>query len=329
MKYWRLWIGLPISLTCLALVFHGVKWKEIYETLRHADLLLLCAAAFLIIAVLIARTARWSVLLIKLRKEESFARLFATLNIGYFLNNILPLRVGDVARACLWGRWTGVSKAATLSTIALEHVIDLGAAFVCFLILLPFVFLPNYFLWMGLSLGMVSILIIVFLMIVVRRQSLVVNAVAYLQSILPILAKLRIEAIVSSLMEGLLSIRELRRGLVLTLWTLLISLGQAIFIYLIFCSLKMNATFIVVIAVMVFTSLGMIIPSAPGSLGVYHLAAVSALGLFGIGGKQAVGFALVLHGLSYLVVSLMGLISSLQAGLSFGSITSLTGVIEN
>ena len=329
MKYWRLWIGLPISLICLALVFHGVKWKEIYETLRQADLLLLSVAAVLIIAVLIARTARWSVLLITLRKEKSFARLFATLNIGYFLNNILPARVGDVARACLWGRWTGVSKAATLSTIALEHLLDLCAAFVCFLILLPFVFLPNYVLWLGLSLGMVSILIIVFLMVVVRRQSLVLNAVAYLQSIFPILARLRIEPIVSSLMEGLLSIRELRRGMVLTLWTLLIWLVQAAFIYLIFCSLKMNTTFIVVIAVMVFTSLGMIIPSAPGNLGVYHLAAVSALGLFGMGGKQAVGFALVLHGLSYLVVSVLGFIYSLQAGLSLGSIISFTEVTEN
>jgi uncharacterized membrane protein YbhN (UPF0104 family) len=176
---------------------------------------------------------------------------------------------------------------------------------------------------------MISILIIVFLMIVVRRQSLVVNAVVYLQSTLPILARLKIEPIVSSLMEGLLSIGELRRGLVLILWTFLISLGQAIFIYLIFCSLQMDTTFIVVIAVMVFTSLGMIIPSAPGNLGVYHLAAVSALGLFGIAGKQAVGFALVLHGLSYLVISLLGLISSLQAGLSLGSITSFTEVAEN
>lgn len=329
MRYGRLLLGLSISIICSILVFHGVRWKEVFETLRQADLLFLSVTVAIVIAVLVARTARWSALLMTLRNGESFGKLFATLNIGYFLNNILPARIGDLARAGLWGKWAGVSKAATLSTIALEHLIDVFAAFVCFLIFLPMGFLPKYALWIGVTSGIMSILIIVLLAVMVRRQSLVLSIVEYLQSIIMLLSKLRLKQHVSSLMEGLLSIREPRQGMMVILWTVLIWIGQAIFIQLIFWSLRINATFPMVITVMVFTSLGMIIPSAPGNLGVYHLATVSALGLFGMGGEQAVGFALVLHGLSYLVVSLLGLISSLQAGLSMGSITGLTKVSAN
>lgn len=329
MKHWSLWLGLAISLISLALVFHGVEWKDIYESLRQAEIMILSVALVLIIAVSMARTARWSVLLIRLRKNESFARLFAVLNIGYFLNNILPARAGDVARACLWGMCSGASKAATLSTIVLEHLIDLCAIFFCFLILLPFVFLPNYALWLGLASGIFSIVLITLLVFIVKRQSFMLRIVAYLPTIVPVAAMSKIEPLIFSLMEGLLSIKDLRQGIVIIFWTVIIYLSQIIFIYLVFCSLRMDATFMAAITVMVFTSLGMVIPSAPGNLGVYHLAVVSALGLFGMGGKQALGCAILLHGLSYVMVSFLGIFSFFQVGISFRRIVRFNEITGN
>ena len=55
------------------------------------------------------------------------------------------------------------------------------------------------------------------------------------------------------------------------------------------------------------TSLGMIVPSSPGYIGVYHAIAIESLvNVFDVGRDQAASFALVQHAILYLTPIVIG-----------------------
>ena len=56
---------------------------------------------------------------------------------GYLLNNLLPLRLGELGRAFLLGRKINVSMFHVLSTIVIERVIDLAMAAALTILVLP------------------------------------------------------------------------------------------------------------------------------------------------------------------------------------------------
>jgi uncharacterized membrane protein YbhN (UPF0104 family) len=69
---------------------------------------------------------------------------------------------------------------------------------------------------------------------------------------------------------------------------------------------------------LVFTTFGFVVPGAPGAVGTYHGVAVLGLSLFEVAGDRAVGFAVLLHALNYLPLTILGLIFFWKNGLSFG-----------
>jgi hypothetical protein len=77
--------------------------------------------------------------------------------------------------------------------------------------------------------------------------------------------------------------------------------------------------------VLALISLSFIVPSSPGHIGVFHLAAIKALEIgFGraAGDPDVVGFALVAHVLSFAPPTLLGAWFIWRAGLSLGSVIS-------
>jgi uncharacterized membrane protein YbhN (UPF0104 family) len=60
------------------------------------------------------------------------------------------------------------------------------------------------------------------------------------------------------------------------------------------------------VLVLVATNLGMVVPSAPSYLGVYHFLCVLALGAFGVPGDLALAYAVVAHGLTFAFVTVAG-----------------------
>jgi hypothetical protein len=71
--------------------------------------------------------------------EQATYRAFYTINEGYLLNNILPFRLGEVARAFLMSRKAGVNFWQVVPSILIERALDLAIAAGLFLATLPFV----------------------------------------------------------------------------------------------------------------------------------------------------------------------------------------------
>ena len=113
----------------------------------------------------VGRAFRWQVLFYPYHPR--WTRVFATLNIGYFLSNITPARIGDLARAYLIGTIEKIPVARALSTVVVERALD-GLTVVFFLLLLlPFIpNLPSEWVTSGLVLGVIGLSLLVGLAVV-------------------------------------------------------------------------------------------------------------------------------------------------------------------
>ena len=114
MRSWRLWLGVAVTLSCLALALAGIDWRAVAETLSQADWIYFIPAVAALLGFLVSRSVRWRLLL---GPGVSLADAFAITNIGYLVSNVLPFRLGDPARAVAIGL-SGKGKAsAALSTV--------------------------------------------------------------------------------------------------------------------------------------------------------------------------------------------------------------------
>src|SRR5436853_13941 len=122
---WRPARESPIKRTILVLVGLAVSGLGLYLAFRDVDVLLVLkgmwrAKLFFVILsagfygiAFIFRSIRWRFLL-KPLGTISLTRLFFALMFGFFINEILPLRIGEVARAMLVANWMKIPVAATL-----------------------------------------------------------------------------------------------------------------------------------------------------------------------------------------------------------------------
>jgi uncharacterized protein (TIRG00374 family) len=97
-----LWLAIVIALALSALFFYGTDFAEIGETFRNANYVYLLPAIALYFVGVLMRAVRWHFLLRSL-KPIAFTRLFQITVIGYMANDLLPLRIGELARAFILG----------------------------------------------------------------------------------------------------------------------------------------------------------------------------------------------------------------------------------
>jgi len=137
MKDAKRWLpGALVSIILIAAILSVVDLRAVADAIRHANyfyLLFAVALSFLFIAI---RAQVWRTLL---RDKPSYSDTFWTVGEGYILNNFLPFRLGEVGRAFLLSRKTGMPFMEVLPTIVIERAMDLGYTAIVFLAAIPYV----------------------------------------------------------------------------------------------------------------------------------------------------------------------------------------------
>ena len=219
------------------------------------------------------------------------------------INNVAPLRLGEVARAWYLARETGASASALFGTVIVERVID--AAFV--LVLAAFV-ISTYGLAgvdpsvMLLTLSSIVALPVAFLVgLRVAPGPVLDLASRMVHAVLPDRFAKGIDTLLRGLAEGL---RGMRGGssIVWVVW-------HSAVLWLFCATVPFAATVLALgmdfggvarlaqaaVTVLVWVGAAVALPSAPGAVGVYHAAATGALGPFGVSPAMAGAFAILSH----------------------------------
>src|SRR5262249_31066927 len=119
----RLWAGVVATVIFLAGLLGLTDAAQVREALIGASPFWLALAMLAYFPGVWCRAAPWSALLGPVKRVPP-ARLVGVVLIGFMVNNLVPLRAGELARAVVLRRNEGIPPLASLATIAVERVTD-------------------------------------------------------------------------------------------------------------------------------------------------------------------------------------------------------------
>ncbi|MGI8550389.1 MAG: lysylphosphatidylglycerol synthase transmembrane domain-containing protein [Dehalococcoidia bacterium] len=323
MKSLQPWVGAAISAGFLYFAFRGVDLAAVGDGVLHANYLWLACGLLLASLSLTLRARRWQTLFAG-RRRPRFARLFGVLNVGYLVNDILPLRAGELVRALLLGQLEPISRVQILSTIVLERAVDTVAVIAMLGAVAPFVGLPR---GAGRPLLLLTVamllLFLVMLVAAVRRDRtmrLVTRAARFLPERLRGMAVEHADSVIDgfSVLTRPLAAAEVV-GLTILVYLLAAASMEAVLLSFHIQIGKAGPFFLLATA-----TLGLVVPSSPGAIGVWEGTVVAVLTeIFGVTKGLAATVALVSHVVFFLPPVLFAAVYLWRSSASLKQVLSL------
>ena len=326
----RIILGMGVSLAFLFLFFFIVDLGEMGQALSTAKYRFILPAIALYFVALFFRSLRWQFLLEPVSRIP-VARLFPVVTVGYMANNLLPARLGEIARAYYLERREGLSTSTGLATVVVERIYDGLTLLFLVALAVPFLIFGGLVDGSGTTseitwaiVGGITALVFITAIVVLTLIALKPGFGGFIERLANLLPKpLRPKAreLISLFIEGLSVLREPRRHLGLFLLSLPVWLLEGSMYLIVALSFDLPSYFEpaamvipVVILVTAVSNLATSIPSSPGSLGTFEAPAVAALALVGLGagtngGEGVAGaYAVLVHVTALLPVTVLGLL---------------------
>lgn len=126
MRRWlRPLLGALVTLVFVWLFAQRVEWQRVGAALAAARPIPLFAAGLFLVADFFLRIVRWWWMVRAMRPDVTLGRCAGPFLAGIALNNLLPLRAGDVARTVAFRNQLGTRGMALLGTLVIERLLDL------------------------------------------------------------------------------------------------------------------------------------------------------------------------------------------------------------
>lgn len=255
-------------------------------------------------------------------QQLPYGTVFHIQNIGYFLNNLLPFRLGDVARAVLIGNVPPLSISRGLSTMVAERVFDL--AFI--VLLFPFTLggiasLPPAVGSAVRLAGLAAFLGVVVLILAANRPQLALRTAEALLNRIPKLNPKSWIRRLEDLLSGLDSLTRFKDGIALLLLSVIVWLPIIAGYYVGLQAVNLDVTWQQAAFVVCIAAFGVTAPSSPGQVGVFEASVTLAVaGILGFPEAEAAAFAVLYHVINYAVMGVLGAIGISRTGKTFSHV---------
>jgi uncharacterized protein (TIRG00374 family) len=321
---WRGALGILLSAGFLYFAFRGIALEEVAAHIRRANLWLLLLSAVAATCIFPLRALRWRPILDPIAPNLPFARLWSATAIGMMINNVVPARAGEFARAYALSRSTPqIPFPAAFASLAVDRLFDavvvlllmLGAmldpAFPRDAVLMgrPVASYATFFLLVTIAGIAVLYAVVLFPAVVLRAYEMIARRLA------PRL-EVRGRAALLSLADGLSVLRTPRRFVAVFFWTVLHWLVNALAFWIAFKAVGVDSPFSAALFLQGLIAIGVSIPQAPGFFGVFETFGKFGLGIYGVPPDAAVTWAIGFHFLSYVPITVIGAWYFVRAGLS-------------
>ena len=315
-------IGLGLGVLLVFAFLRLVNISAVLHQLSHLrpGFALLTGATFL--AAYVVRAVRWRFLLRPI--EVPVGRLAAIYQVATFLNWLLPVQAGELAKSLLLRRTDGVPVSRSLATVSMDRSMDLLPAIVL-LVLAPFMHLhlsrPLLVVLLLASAGVGLALLGLAFLARGRRQASWLMA-----RVLPRGAQERIEPLIDTFLDTLVALT--RRPSVLLVAAALTAI--AVCLEGLFCLLAFRAVGVHVspqVALYGYTlfNLAYILPTPPGHVGSNELIGLLVFaGAFGVDRSGVAAMFLFVHPWTAILITVSGLACLSRLGLGLRSAFRLT-----
>lgn len=302
-KFLRSYVPWIITLVALFIVFKGVDIDVLFGNLRTADLSWIFLAFASTLASYFLRAYRWEYFFPtpSMRYIDALRVLF----LGFFMNNILPARAGELVRAHTGAKITGETRTLVLATIASERLADgLTISFI-FLLFGAGIGDPNIsreLLYVALAFGVAAIMIIAAL--ILREPIFRVADLFFAKS--DTRASNYINERFKIFLNGLSPLLTPSKLPGSITFSLLIWIVELFVYYSVAEAYGSDLSLSLCVLFMVAVNFSSLIPAAPGGIGVIELIATTALVSVGVDHEHALTMVITQHALQYLAVGIPG-----------------------
>jgi len=294
-------LGFALSIFFLYLSLRGIRIDDIWQTLKRAD------ARFILLALLFIGTAicgssfRWARVA---GTSVLFRDTFTALLIGLFINNVLPARLGELARGYALSRKKNSSFTYSLSTVMADRFFDLTG-----LLLLTFIFFPKQQLPPQVSKGLylvLGLLVACIIGILVFSRE---RFVGHLSTKLMKVERSFLKRFAKTILDVQENLKRITSPLLLVLF-IAISFGtwflMSLALYATTLALGVSVPFQYIPFVCALLNMGITVPSSPGYVGLYQFLLVYLLSLFGVPKHEGFATSVLYHASWYIPYTIVG-----------------------
>lgn len=315
---------LLLTFGLLAYFLRDADMREVWAETCRADgtALLLALAATGLTYVL--RALRWQYLLAPIGPTR-FATAFRTTVIGFAASALLPARAGEVIRPYLLARKEGLSATAAFATIIVERLLDLLAVLLLFaawvLVGASGVIAkdPSHLARVkfgGAVAGTGALAVAIVFFALAGHPERLGRLTLSIVRLLPGALARAVARFVETFAQGLAVMRQPGRLVAALALSFPLWLSIAAGIWLTSQAFSITVPFSASFLIMTMLVVGVAVPT-PGAIGGFHAAfQFSVETFFGAPHDRAVGAAIVLHAISFLPVTIVGLLFMLSEGLT-------------
>ena len=319
-RFVRIGGGLALAILFAALLVRNVDLGQVVLAASRISIYVLAASAALVIAGYAVRARRWQLMLRGAGVNATYRQAAPIFFASFALNNVVPLRAGDLYRCVSTLQLPAGTMAKSLGTLVTERLLDLGALIMLLSALL--LFLPQARLEL-ISLPIAALLIVALVLIAalitfpVATWQLVETGLLQRFARFPVVAKVAtwMRALTAAI-QGTLSDRVRIPVVVLTFVAWSLELGVFV---LVGTALSGKLLLLGGLGAGVLGTLATLIPSAPGHVGTFDFFAAQGFRYGGLDAEAAVAAALVCHLAIIVPVTLFGslqLLADRQASLN-------------
>ncbi len=312
-------VVLVIGGGALYLALRGVHWDDFVAVLRSADVPVFLSGVAVFATLHIVRAVRWGALVRAVKPEVTFWSFLSICSVGFFLINTLPFRLGEFARPYLLFEREDIPFGAGLATVVVERMLDIAALGVIFLGVLLLADLPSEPVRVGegsydiISMARTSLLgvfipvalgVAVLLAMGDRGVDLGARVAGAVHPRFGDIARRLLQGFV----DALRALGSVRKGAPVLVWTGVVWGINVLSIYWMAKAFEFGAAlgFWDGATILVCICVALILPAPPGFAGVFELAVVIALAIYGVGRAEAVAFSVAVHGSQFLIIGTVG-----------------------
>jgi glycosyltransferase 2 family protein len=319
-------VSVAVSGLFLWLAVRDVDLNEVFTNIRQAEFGWIVLSMVFISFGLWLRGVRWYGLL---DFKAPLLQVCHMLNLGFMLN-LLPLRVGEVARSLLVTR-AGVPVVTAATSIVLERMID--TLLVVILLVFAISRIPNIppdITRTATAFGIAVVAAFVVMIFFARFPAIGHKTLEFVERLLPFLKKLGLEKLFDQMLDGLKPLTHLRTGVYVVVWTLISWFASFLTLYSLVRALNFTdanqvpldegTRILMTILGLTLASFSVAIPVSVAGVGPFQAAirlAGTAVGAFL---PNAISLGILFHGINILGYALWGIVGLLALGVSLGDV---------
>ena len=326
--------GLVVTVGLLAWVLRDVSIAAVLVEIRKAHVGLLAACVLVATAVFPLRALRWHVLLLPGLPDSRLSSRFGAVCIGFMVNNVLPARLGEFARAYSLSRVEPIGLSQSLASLVVERAFDAAVLGVFFVLTISY---GNFSVTdtalleaTGMTVGVALVVALLLLWAMARWPERTLSVAERLAGRL-VSAPLtdRLVGILAAFIRGLGPLHDPWLFLRALLWSLAVWLCNAASFWLGLLAFDIRSPgFAGALFLMSVIGFAVAVPSSPGFFGPFEAAARLALGAYAIDGVRIVSFATGYHILTFIPVTLLGIWYMYRLGIRWSEVEHSEELVE-